>query len=97
MFRHGLVEWVRRWSAWLGVLAVALSSAACNKSTSASTSTVVVSVKAAPSMPKVTQLRVVVTYADSSFDTRFFPSVNSDAPIAFDTSVTLILPDSRSG
>jgi len=75
-------------------LAAMLSGVACGKS--ASSSLVFVTVSAAPSMPAVTQLQVVLTNAGTS-DIEYFPPTNTAAPIGFDASFALSLPTSRSG
>ena len=66
----------------------------CGKSDSSSI--VVVTVTAPPTMPVVTQLSALVSNAGSS-DTKLFPQVQSATPIQFDTTFAVTFPKSRSG
>jgi hypothetical protein len=63
---------------------------------SSSNSIAVVSVTAAPGMPTVTQLRVVISNGGSS-DSKMFPRVPVAGGITFDTSFAVTFPTSRSG
>jgi len=78
----------------VGGLIAAFLGLGCGKSDSSSI--VVVTVTAPPTLPAVTRLRAIVTNAGSS-DTRLFPQVQSGTPIQFDATFAVTFPTSRTG
>jgi uncharacterized membrane protein YgcG len=84
---------MRRAAVSIGLLA-AIWCGSCGKSTS--NSIVVVTVTPAPSAPPVTQLLVVLTNSGLP-ETKYFPQLNSTAPIKFNASFAVTFPKSRSG